>query len=236
VLFNLLKSGIDVALLIFVMSLSVHLTRSRPRLLIAIGIGFFITLLLPSSWNFVTRMLAGWNIAVWSYLVLASWLMMHASSAKVKTIAEQEDNSAIAVLAIMSIAATLSLAAIVFELASAKEASSNLRPLHYAFTIMTVMGAWLLVAIVYTFHYAHSFYRSPSHQRALRFPEEEPHPDYWDFLYFSFTIAVAAQTSNISIMSRAVRKAVLAQSVLSFLFNAAIVGLSINIAAGLVGS
>jgi uncharacterized membrane protein len=37
-------------------------------------------------------------------------------------------------------------------------------------------------------------------------------------------------------MSHALRKAVLAQSVLSFLFNAAIIGLSINIAAGLVGS
>lgn len=218
------------------MPISAHLARSRPRLLIAIGIGFFITLLLPSSWNFVTRMLAGWNIAVWSYLILASWLMMHASSDRVKTIAEQEDNSAIAVLVIMSIAATLSLAAIVFELASVKEASSTVRPLHYAFTIVTVVGAWLLVGIVYTFHYAHLFYRSPSRQRALHFPEEEAHPDYWDFLYFAFTIAVAAQTSDISIMSRTMRKAVLAQSVLSFLFNAAIVGLSINIAAGLVGT
>jgi uncharacterized membrane protein len=32
------------------------------------------------------------------------------------------------------------------------------------------------------------------------------------------------------------RRMVLAQSVLSFLFNAAIIGLSINVAAGLLGS
>ena len=50
------------------------------------------------------------------------------------------------------------------------------------------------------------------------------------------TIAVAAQTSDISVMSGAMRKAVLAQSVMSFLFNAAIIGMSINIAAGMVGS
>jgi uncharacterized membrane protein len=37
------------------------------------------------------------------------------------------------------------------------------------------------------------------------------------------------------VMSRELRKVVLAQSVLSFLFNVAIVGLSINIAAGLLG-
>jgi uncharacterized membrane protein len=60
-------------------------------------------------------------------------------------------------------------------------------------------------------------------------------PDYWDFLYFSFTIAVAAQTSDVIIMNRSTRKTVLAQSILSFLFNVAILGFSINIAAGLLG-
>jgi uncharacterized membrane protein len=79
-------------------------------------------------------------------------------------------------------------------------------------------------------------YRSPPARRALRFPDNEQHPDYWDFLYFSFTIAVAAQTSDVIVMTRAMRKTVLAQSILGFIFNAAILGLSINIAAGMVGS
>ena len=70
----------------------------------------------------------------------------------------------------------------------------------------------------------------------MKFPDAELNPDYWDFLYFSFTIAVAAQTSDVVVMSSGMRKAVLAQSVLSFLFNAAIIGLSINIAAGLIGN
>ena len=38
--------------------------------------------------------------------------------------------------------------------------------------------------------------------RALGFPDKETNPDYWDFLYFSFTIAVAAQTSDIAVLSR----------------------------------
>ncbi|AMP01530.1 hypothetical protein CAter10_4094 [Collimonas arenae] len=46
---------------------------------------------------------------------------------------------------------------------------------------------------------------------------------------------MAVQTSDISIMTRPMRKIVLMQSVLTFLFNSAILGLSINIAAGLVG-
>jgi uncharacterized membrane protein len=67
----------------------------------------------------------------------------------------------------------------------------------------------------------------------LQFPDEDL-PDYWDFLYFSFTVAVAAQTSDVTITKRNMRKAVLFQSILSFIFNAAIIGLCINIAAGLI--
>ncbi|HEY0269345.1 MAG TPA: DUF1345 domain-containing protein, partial [Methyloradius sp.] len=61
-------------------------------------------------------------------------------------------------------------------------------------------------------------------------------PDYWDFLYLAFTIAAAAQTSDVSVMTSSARKAVTAQSILSFLFNAAVIGLLINIAAGIIGN
>ena len=71
------------------------------------------------------------------------------------------------------------------------------------------------------------------HEPPLRFPDEQLEPDYWDFLYFSFTIAVASQTADVSIRSRAMRRAVLGQSLLSFFFNTSILALSINIAAGL---
>jgi uncharacterized membrane protein len=101
---------------------------------------------------------------------------------------------------------------------------------------MTLFGSWCLIGTLFTFHYAHVFYMSPADNRALGFPDHLQNPDYWDFLYFAFTIAVAAQTSDVTVLSRSMRKTVLAQSVLSFAFNLAILGLSINIAAGIVGS
>ncbi|MFH0340803.1 MAG: DUF1345 domain-containing protein [Chromatiales bacterium] len=83
----------------------------------------------------------------------------------------------------------------------------------YAFTGSTIIGSWFLIAVLYTVHYAHLFYRSPPDHRALQFPDKEQTPDYWDFMYFSFTIAVAVQTSDIAIMSHSLRKTVLAQSI-----------------------
>jgi uncharacterized membrane protein len=108
--------------------------------------------------------------------------------------------------------------------------------LRYAFTALTVVGSWLLVGVLFCFHYAHVYYRAPKDRLPLRFPDEGLEPNYWDFLYFSFTIAVAVQTSDVTVMSRTMRKLVLGQSVLSFFFNLLILGLSINIAAGFMNS
>jgi uncharacterized membrane protein len=164
-----------------------------------------------------------------------AWLMLRASHARVRTIAQREDENAAVILAVLSIGAVLSLVAIVLELATLKNLPAALRLGHYAFTAATVMGSWFLLGVAFTFHYANMFYQAPPGKPPLQFPACEGHPDYWDFLYFSFTISVAAQTSDVSVQGRAMRKIVLAQSVLSFLFNVAILGLSINIAAGMVG-
>lgn len=213
-----------------------RIARNQPRLTIAIILGVAAALLLPASWQFLTRALTGWNVAVWTYLGSMAWLMMRASHVRVRTIAEQQDKSAAIVLAIMSVAAVISLTAIILELATIRNLALQQRLIHYAFTAATVFGSWLLLGTLFTFHYAHLFYMSPAGKRSLVFPDREPNPDYWDFLYFSFTIAVAVQTSDVMVMTRSTRKVVLAQSILSFLFNAAILGLSINIAASLVGS
>ena len=208
--------------------------HSRPRLILALVVGVIAALLLPEDWQHLNRVLAGWNVAVWFYLCTMMWMMARASHARVRTISEQQDNSAPVVLAVLSIAAVCSLSSIVFVLAGVKELPTHERMLRYGFTALTVGGSWLMLAVMFTFHYAHMFYRAPVDQRPLAFPENETQPDYWDFLYFSITIAVAAATSDVNITSRPMRKAVTAQSILSFLFNMAIIGLSINIAAGLV--
>jgi len=206
----------------------------HPRLLIGIGAGLLAGLAAPATLDPLTRVLLGWNGGVWLYLLLMTWLMARSGPAQVKASAENEDESAGMVLVTVCIAALASVAAIIFELAGAGGAPSG-PPWHgYAFTLLTVAGSWLLVGVIFTLHYARHFYR-PGGARPLRFPEQEGNPDYGDFLYFSFTIAVALQTSDVMVMSRRMRRVVLLQSVLTFVFNTAIVGLSVNIAAGLIG-
>jgi uncharacterized membrane protein len=207
----------------------------HPRLFTGVAVGIAVGWLMPPAVEPLRRMLLGWNGAVWSYLGLMALLMARARPAQVKASAENEDESDGMVLMLVCIAAIASLAAIIFELANTRHQQAAASLANYGFTLVTVIGSWLLVATIFTLHYARHFYRSGS-QPPLRFPDHEKNPDYWDFLYFSFTIAVALQTSDVEVMSGRMRKIVLLQSVLTFVFNTAILGLSVNIAAGLIGS
>jgi uncharacterized membrane protein len=206
----------------------------RPRLLAAVAVGFIAFFLLPPGWTLTARVLVAWNIGVWPYLAAITWLMVRTSAEGVRGIAKQEDASSVGLMAIMCGAVVLSIAAIVVELARGTHSGES-SLFVYGVTILTLLGSWLLVAALYTFHYAHLYYSAAAHRLPLEFPDGLKSPSYIDFMYFTLTICVAVQTSDVSVRSSAMRATVMIQSVLCFFFNLAVLGLSINIAAGFAG-
>ena len=210
--------------------------RSRPYLLGALALGVIVGLLVPERYTDLRRALIGWNSGVWIYLLAMAWTMFRADHSRVRAIAEKQDESGGAVLGAVIVGAILSVYAIVTELANMKEASEHVKALHYGFTALTVIGSWLLVGVMYCFHYAHIYYTASKHALPLEFPDQHTQPNYWDFLYFSFTLSVAVQTSDVTVQTRAMRKLVLGHCVLAFFFNLVILGLSVNIAASLVNT
>src|SRR5260370_10303356 len=217
------------------MNLVPQVLRYRPRAVIALVVGVFVGFLVPHGFTPIARGLIGWDSTVWLYLVLIWIRMASAKHDKVQELAEREDENAGMVLLIISLAAVASLIAIVFELAAAKNLGLRGALFHYLLTGFTMLGAWFLIPPIFTLHYARHYYQSEGDETSLRFPDTHLKPDYWDFLYFSFTIAVASQTSDVVLCSNEVRRAALAQSILSFFFNAAEIGLCVNTAASLLG-
>src|SRR3979490_1047691 len=97
-------------------------------------------------------------------------------------------------------------------------------------------GVALFLALVFVWMvsmttYAEMFDSAKEGDRPLRFPET-PMPVFWDFVYFSFTIAAACQTADVSTTQRSIRKVVIAHTLVSFFFNASILGFAINVTAG----
>ena len=71
------------------------------------------------------------------------------------------------------------------------------------------------------------------HSGGLDFPgEEQPHDA--DFHYFSAIIGSSAQTADVGLSSRTMRRVGLVHCVLAFFFNATLLALTINIVSGLI--
>jgi uncharacterized membrane protein len=108
---------------------------------------------------------------------------------------------------------------------------------HVGLAIAAVGLAWLLLHSIFTLRYAHLYYNPAANggqEGGLEFAGGETNPDYLDFAYFSFIIGMAAQTADVGISSRLLRRVALLHSLLSFGFNTAIVALSISGVAGLL--
>jgi uncharacterized membrane protein len=205
-----------------------------PRLWISLAVGCGLYFLLPAHWSVLSRVLVCWNCGCTLFLGLIFYWMMRLTAEQICSRYIEEDESAPVILAVVTTAALLSLVAIVEPLANIKHAAGAARVAHFALAALTLVNSWILVPTMFTTHYADLYYSAKEADRPLRFPET-PMPVFWDFAYFSFTIAAACQTADVSTLSAAVRRSVIVHSVISFLFNASILGFAINVTAGLIG-
>lgn len=210
------------------------LFREHPRLWIAVAVGVALFEFLPREWSILTRVLVCWNGGVMLFLGLVFFWMIRLSAEQICKQYVEEDESGPFILVVVVLAAMSSLVAIIDPLATIKQVSGAERAAHFALAALTLCNSWLLVPLMFTTHYADRFYSVDQARRPLRFPETDM-PVFWDFAYFSFTIAAACQTSDVCTTGTAIRRIVIAHTLISFLFNATILGFAINVTAGLIG-
>ena len=206
----------------------------HPRLWISLACGCATFFLLPVQWSILSRVLVCWNCGVILFLALVYFWMTRLTAEQICSKYDEEDESAPVMLAAVTTAAVLSLFAIIEPLATLRHTAGTERTAHFALAALTLVNSWILVPTMFTTHYAHLFYSASEDSRPLHFPETRM-PVFWDFAYFSFTIAAACQTSDVSTANARVRKVVIAHTLISFLFNASILGFAINVTAGLIG-
>jgi uncharacterized membrane protein len=198
----------------------------------AAGILFFV---LPQAWTALTRVLVSWNFGTLLFLILAYRLMTGLNARQICEHYKEEDETAPVILIISVTGAILAVAAIIAFLSTLNDENGVEKALHIALAALTVIDSWILLPTMFTLHYADMFYSVGADERPLRFPDTDK-PVFWDFAYFSFTIAAACQTADVSTGQGSIRKVVIAHSVLSFFFNASILGFAINVTAGLIGN
>ncbi|MCD5362858.1 MULTISPECIES: DUF1345 domain-containing protein [Chromobacterium] len=210
---------------------------ARPRLVGAAVVGLLALQALPwlMPLQDITRYIVAWNVGVLLYLALVGWMMFSEGRQQIRHWAKLEDEGQALVMTLVILAALASLAAIVMELAVVKDLHGWRRAGHILLAILTIFSSWAFIHVMFALHYARSYYAA--HARGLppglEFPGKEE-PDYGDFLYFACIIGTSGQTADVSYTTSALRKVGTLHCVLSFFFNATVLALMINIAAGLI--
>jgi uncharacterized membrane protein len=209
--------------------------RTRPRLLAAAATGLAAPALLPGSIPSPERAVIAWNAAIWLYLLWVWIDMTRLDQGRLRQRAVDHADGARVVLAIAVLSSVACLAAIVTELAAARAAHDPYDLRRVGLALVTLVGSWLLMPTEFALAYASRYYAAG--EPGLSFPVAGDgrmrEPNYVDFMYFAVTIAAASQTSDVTVTTRGMRALVLVHTVLSFGFNALVLALAINIAAGI---
>ena len=177
----------------------------------------------------------GFDAAALAFIASLPPILRDRSAATMRSHAAANDANRTAVLLVTISTALAMLMAIASELPDAREG----HPLAILLLVLTLALSWTFSNVVFALHYAHMHYaRAADSGRdtgGFDFPGTTE-PDYWDFLYFSFTAGMSFAASDVDVTNGAVRRVVLLHTLLSFVFNIGVLAFSINVLAGTFGS
>lgn len=213
--------------------------NSFQKLIISFGLAAIATFLFSLYRPLHLAILVfGWDIFSFGLLVLTWITFFTAAPGEIRIQAKKQDESRIAVFVLVLAASCVSMLAVIVLLTSKKGAATDtIFQLSIAFACMTL--SWFLMHTIFALRYAHLYYADHKddaevHAGGLNFPEEN-HPDFLDFAYFSFTLGMTFQVSDVAIANRQIRRLVLFHSLIAFAYNAVIIALTVNFIAGLGG-
>lgn len=194
-------------------------------------IAFLLSAWLPYTGS---RIVFAWNTGVTALLALI-WAMMSRSGPE-ETLrrARKEETSNVLILLVTILAVAGALFAITNGLRNTGRMSGPLRAFQICESVAGVFIAWSLTHVMYSLHYAKLYYSEEgdscanNFKKGLVFPGSNDMVDYWDFVYFAFTIAMCFQTSDVTITSPSLRRLTIFHATVSYFFALAILGLLLD--------
>jgi uncharacterized membrane protein len=166
-------------------------------------------------------LMLGFDVAALAFLLACLPLLRIDDPAVLRDHAQANDANRPMLLVITAIVSVAILAAVAAETMGGESPGIKTK----ALIVGTLLVAWLFANTVYALHYAHMV---SMREGGIDFPGKDP-PVYADFVYFSFTLGMTFQTSDVTISDRAVRNVVTVHCLAAFVFNLGILAFTINV-------
>lgn len=174
--------------------------------------------------------LIGWDVVA---VVFCTWVWVSVvpqNAAQTSKHALRDNPSRALADLVLLVAAVASLVAVGVLLLEAGSAKGATRLWEIGLGVVSVVASWVLVHTVFTLNYARLYYRGE--EGGISFNEDDP-PRYTDFAYLSFSVGMTFQVSDTDLQDKDIRRTVLRHALLSYVFGAVIIAVTINLIAGL---
>ncbi|HVI98369.1 MAG TPA: DUF1345 domain-containing protein [Sphingomonas sp.] len=169
--------------------------------------------------------MAAFDVAGAIFLLSLVPLLRSADAVSMRAAAKANDANRAGLLALTGLVMAVILIAV------ARELTGHIGPAEIALVIATLALAWLFSNTVYALHYAHLYYLADEKggdRGGLTVPDR-PEPDYWDFVYFAFTLGMTFQTSDVAVTGPGMRRVTIGHCLAAFVFNLGILAFTINV-------
>jgi uncharacterized membrane protein len=185
-----------------------------------------------------TRIIIGLDTFLATLVALMLAMMSVGTAAQCALMARERERIRHTELMAALVATLVGIAAIAVMLHSQRDEARWLRTVHLGGSLLALLLGWIAVQVTFAIQYMRAYYRNQegagSHRTepGLEFPGQRS-PDLWDFAYYSFTIGMCFQTSDVSISGSAIRRLSLVHAIYSFFYVAAIIGFTVNVLSNL---
>lgn len=196
------------------------------RGVVAIIVGILVAAAVTPFLGIAAGLLAGWaalglTSVIWVLLIV--WPM---DAAQTRDHATTEDPGRRTARLIAVIGSLASLGAVAVVLIETKHAGPLVSFVLAAVAVLSVAASWGLIQVDYMLRVAAVYYADPV--GGISFNQDED-PMYTDFAYFSVGLGMTYQVSDTNITRNEMRRIVIAQTMIAYMFGAIILATVINL-------
>jgi uncharacterized membrane protein len=195
-----------------------------PRFIAFVAIfamGLFVTI--PTQ-GYARGAMIAFDIAAAVFLISIMPLFARGTADQMRAAAQRNDANRAFLLLLTVVTSIIIMVSVITE------KLTKATPFTIALVLVSLVLAWTFSNMIYALHYAHLYYLPADDSEdsgGIDFPNCDD-PDYWDFVYFSFTLGMTFQTSDVDIRSRRVRRVVTGHCLAAFVFNLGVLAFTIN--------